>query len=83
MKKCREKMIDAIRNDYEKRFADEDPAKLRIGAAGAGLTKEEAEIWRSAVAEAFPQADVYYNPLSVSIGCHVGPGAYGIGISFR
>ena len=83
MKKCREKMIEAIKIDYGKRFADEDPAKLRIGAAGAGLTTEEAESWRSAVAEAFPQADVYYNPLSVSIGCHVGPGAYGIGISFR
>ena len=25
--------------------------------------------------------DIYYDPLSFSIGCHVGPNAIGIGIS--
>ena len=30
-----------------------------------------------------PAADVFYNPLSASISVHTGPGAVGIGISFR
>ena len=83
MKKCQVRMIEAIENDIKNRFGAKDKARMRIGAAGAGLTAGEAEGWRRAVEEAFPYADVFYNPLSVSIGCHVGPGAYGIGISFR
>ncbi len=83
MKKCQIKMIEAIGNDIKNRFAAEDKARMRIGAAGAGLTALEAETWRKAVKEAFPYADVFYNPLSASVGCHVGPGSYGIGISFR
>ena len=35
----------------------------------------------TAVRQAFPGAEVFYSPLSLSVCAHTGPGAYGIGIS--
>lgn len=80
MKKCRHKMIEAIREEMNTRFADVERSRLVIGTAGAGLSREEEEQWKNKVADAFPQMAVYYNPLSVSIGCHLGPGAMGIAV---
>lgn len=83
MRRCEDRMLDALRTELEGRFCNQDLSKLKVGAAGAGLTEEEIKAWKNAVVEAFPGAEVYYNPLSASIGCHTGPGAVGIGISFR
>ena len=83
MKKAEEKMILAIQSDLEKRFADQDMSKLHIGAAGAGLTAAQQEEWLTLLRNSFPQADVFYSPLSASISVHTGPGAVGLGISFR
>lgn len=76
-------MILAIQSDLEKRFSDQDMSKLHIGAAGAGLTPEQQEEWLTLLRNKFPEADVFYSPLSASISVHTGPGAVGIGISFR
>ena len=83
MKKAEEKMLSAVQSDIEKRFASLDQAKLHIGAAGAGLTIEQQEEWVNLLRSKFPGADVFYSPLSASISVHTGPGAVGIGISFR
>ena len=80
MKKCRHKMIEAVKKDLNTRFQSVDRSRIVIGTAGAGLSREEEEQWKNEVAEAFPQIEVYYNPLAVCIGCHVGPGAMGMGI---
>ena len=83
MKKAEEKMLAAVQSDIEKRFASLDQAKLHIGAAGAGLTIEQQEEWVNLLRSKFPGADIFYSPLSASISVHTGPGAVGIGISFR
>lgn len=83
MKKCEQRMIEALLNDKEKRFADVPNEQLSIGAAGTCLSEEEQLNWKHALEEAFPGADVFYNPLSVSIGCHTGPGAAGVGLSVK
>ena len=83
MKKAEEKMLSAVQSDIEKRFASLDQAKLHIGAAGARLTIEQQEEWVNLLRSKFPAADVFYSPLSASISVHTGPGAVGIGISFR
>lgn len=83
MKKAEEKMILAIQSDLKKRFAHQNMTKLHIGAAGAGLTDAQQEEWLSLLRSKFPEADVFYSPLSASISVHTGPGAVGIGISFR
>ena len=81
MKKAEEKMILAVQSDLEKRFAQQDMSKLHIGAAG--LTAAQQEEWLTLLRSNFPQADVFYSPLSASISVHTGPGAVGLGISFR
>lgn len=83
IKRAEEKMILAIQSDLKKRFADQDMSKLHIGAAGAGLTTVQQEEWLTLLRNNFPEADVFYTPLSASISVHTGPGAVGVGISFR
>ena len=81
MKKCRIRMVDAIVDDYKTRFKGADLSRVRVDAAGAGLTPEESAEWKSLISQAFPGVDVRYDPLSLSVSAHIGPGAYGIGIS--
>lgn len=83
MKKAEEKMLSAVQADIEKRFSSLDQTKLHIGAAGAGLTVEQQEEWVNLLRSKFPGADIFYSPLSASVSVHTGPGAVGIGISFR
>lgn len=80
IKKCKAKMIEALQNDLNTRFKNVNKDQIRLWTAGTALSPEEVEEWRSAVSEAFNGADVNYNPLSLSIGTHTGPGAMGIGL---
>ena len=52
-----------------------------LRAAGDNLTEEQQREWVILLKDSFPEASVYYNPLSVSIGCHTGPGAIGVGVT--
>ena len=81
MKKCRIRMVDAIVDDYKTRFNGADLSRVRVDAAGAGLTPEEIAEWKSLISQAFPGVDVQYDLLSLSVSAHIGPGTYGIGIS--
>lgn len=57
--------------------------KISVGVAGSFLYEDESREWKAMVQEAFPGEAVWYDPLSFSIGCHVGPGAFGMGVSVR
>ncbi|MCR5269140.1 MAG: DegV family protein [Lachnospiraceae bacterium] len=81
MKRCEERMLEALKQDIETRFAAVDPKKLMIGLAGAGLTEEEKKSWMELGKTYFPDADLYYDPLSASVAAHTGPGAVGLGVS--
>ena len=83
MKKCELKMIEAIKNDLETKFAKNDISRMRIGAAGAGLSSEEVFEWTQILKNNFKTASVYYSSLSASVCCHTGAGAVGVGISFK
>lgn len=70
-------MINAIRNDMENRFGgvDKDAIWLQVDytydLAAASLLKEE-------VMQAFPGFDIHMDPLSLSVACHIGPGALAV-----
>ncbi len=83
MKKAELKMLEAIEEDLNTRFADVDRKQLRLGAAGTFQKPEAADQWYKMVKDTFENEidDIYYDSLSFSIGCHVGPNAIGIGIS--
>lgn len=75
-------MINAMRSDMENRFGGATPENIALYIA---YTKdgEAAEKFRGEVSEAFPGFDIYTVPLSLSISCHTGPGALGIGCCKR
>lgn len=70
-------MINAIRNDMEKRFggADKDNIWLQIAYT---YDLAAATQLRDEVAAQFPGFDIHMDPLSLSIACHIGPGSLAV-----
>lgn len=70
-------MINAIRADMEKRFggADKDNIWLQIAYT---YDLEAANLLKKEVQEQFPDFDVHTDPLSLSVACHIGPGALAV-----
>lgn len=81
MKKALKKMMDALEMDIHHRFADASPKELPIGIAGTMLTGEEIKKLTETVQSAFLEHQVHYEPLSLSIGCHIGPQAFGLSVT--
>ena len=75
MKQAKRTMKEAIADDIQNRFASN--LNMRIYAAYTG--NEEVGIeWKDELKEAFPNYDIKLYPLSLSVSCHIGPGAIGI-----
>ena len=70
-------MIEAIRNDLKERFDDPEGKDMWIHAA---YTKnfEAAEEWEQELMTAFPGHEIVMDPLSLSVSCHIGPGALAV-----
>jgi DegV family protein with EDD domain len=82
MKKSVSKMLDYAQEYMENLKQQFDVEQIRVGAAGSFRKNEDANEWYEMVKERFQDIeDVYYDPLSFSVGCHVGPDAAGMGIS--
>ncbi len=72
-----ETMLEATDDDIKNRFKGE---KIEIRAAYTGKLSQGEE-WQRKVAERFPQYEIGLDVLPLSIACHLGPGALGIGIN--
>lgn len=83
MHKCESKMVDAIRNDINTRFKDVDKSKIYMFTAGTVQSEEECNRWNEIIRAEFPEFDVKYYPLSLSIGAHIGPGSIAVGIALK
>lgn len=70
-------MLEAVEYDIKNRFKDE---KTEIRVAYTGKLSQGEE-WQKKVAGYFPQYEVGLDVLPLSIACHLGPGALGIGIN--
>lgn len=77
MKAACSAMLDGIENDLKTRFSGE---KNDIRAAYSG-DPETGKQWLEEVKKRFPSYDVKLDALPISISCHVGAGALGIGIA--
>lgn len=77
--KCRELLIKAVKEKVEE-FKNQN-IKISIGVAGSFLNKEDDLKWLMQVKNAFPDEDIFYDPLTLSIASHVGINAFGVGIS--
>ena len=80
VKQAKSIMIEAMKSDFEKRFDSPDGAKMNLEIAYT-FDKEAAEAFKAEVQEAFPNNEIVMNPLSLSVSCHIGPGALAIACS--
>ena len=75
-KAAKRTMLKAIEKDLEERFSEvrED---MVLGMAYT-CSKEEAQEWKQEIAEKFPEYEIVEGPLSLSVACHIGPGAMAV-----
>lgn len=79
MKKARHTMIEAARKDIETRLSELYSAgKIRLFAVSSKVDEETMNSWVEEIREAFPGKEVTARELSLSIACHIGPGALAI-----
>jgi DegV family protein with EDD domain len=77
MKQARSMMLTAITRDLETRFDDVTGEKTYIDVAHTD-NDEMAQELAAELRELFPETEVRVDPLSLSVACHIGPGALAI-----
>lgn len=75
-KAAKRTMLEAVEKDIEGRFAGKED-QLVLGMAYT-CTADEAAVWRQEIQDRFPQYEIMSAPLSLSVACHIGPGAMAV-----
>ncbi|MBQ8822810.1 MAG: DegV family protein [Lachnospiraceae bacterium] len=71
-------MMDAIKNDIDNRFkVDYTDMHLQIAHTE---NEAAAELLKDELLELYPGSEIVINPLSLSVSCHIGPGALAIAV---
>lgn len=82
VKQAKSIMIEAMRNDCKNRFGDESGSSMYIDIAYT-YDKEAALQFEKEVKEVFPNQQCIIEPLSLSVSCHIGPGALAVACSHK
>lgn len=73
-------MLNAVKNDIYSRFSHlGEDSVLKVGIANTLMEPEKLEMFKDEMKKNFPDMELFYLPLTMSIGTHTGPGALGIG----
>ncbi len=82
VKKAKEVMIEAMQRDFKERFKDPKGENIHLEIA---YTKDlvAAEEWKQEVLKAFGDREIVMQPLSLSVSCHIGPGALALACSHK
>ena len=75
-KTAKKTMLNAIEKDLNGRFADVKD-QMALGMAYS-CSNEEAQEWKAEIEERFAGYEIMEGPLSLSVACHIGPGALAI-----
>lgn len=78
-KNCKKRLLQEMKKRADEFHERGD--EIRVGVAGIFVDQREHQEWMDMAREIFKGEDINYDPLTFSIGCHVGPGAFGMGIS--
>ena len=78
-KAAKKTMIDAVNTVLERDFPGCTLDDMHIAAAFTGK-REGALDWLGELQEAFPGREIHMDPLSLSVACHIGPGARAVTI---
>lgn len=80
-KNCEKRLLKAI-GESASRFKSQG-YDIRIGIAGSFLDEADLSDWYGRAKEMFPGEELLYEPLTCSISSHVGPNAFGMGVSVK
>ena len=75
-KAAKKTMLNAIEKDLDGRFA-EVKDQMVLGMAYT-CSREDAQEWKQEIMERFPGYEIVEGPLSLSVACHIGPGAMAV-----
>ena len=83
-KQAKKTMIEAMKKDMEERFAEERKAGLMELAVAHTKNFAEAENFKAELQSVFPDVPLrFVDPLSLSVSCHIGPGALAVACAKR
>lgn len=84
-KQAKKIMLDAVRKDMTGRFKDfVDKGEYTIRYSySEGDDPEEVKEWVDEIQAAFPNDEIKGDPLSLVIGCHIGPGSLAVTINHK
>lgn len=83
LKQAKQTMINAVQSDFVKRFGSSEKGEnMHIEIAYSGKA-DEARIFYDEVKALYPEHDIVVNPLSLSVACHIGPGAVALACAKR
>lgn len=74
-------MINQIEKDIVTRFGGTITGQGVNLQIAYSYNKENADVFREEVKERFPDADIYVDALSLSVSCHIGPGALALAVT--
>lgn len=80
-KNCEKKLLQAI-EERASRFKSQG-YDVRIGIAGSFLDEADLSDWYGRAKKGFPDDELLYDPLTCSVSSHVGPNAFGMGVSAK
>ncbi|MDD6307142.1 MAG: DegV family protein [Clostridiales bacterium] len=80
VKQAKSIMIEAMKNDFANRFHDPNGEHMHLEMAYTH-DLEAAEAFKKEVEAEFPGMEIVLNPLSLSVSCHIGPGALAVACS--
>ena len=80
VKQAKSIMIEAMQKDFKERFKDESGKTIHLEMSYTN-DLESALQFKEEVQEAFPNNEIIMQPLSLSVACHIGPGALAVACS--
>lgn len=81
LRKCEKKLLNVMqeRASHFKSLGYD----IRLGIASSFLNETDLSDWYKQAEEVFPNEELLYDPLTCSISSHVGPNAFGMGLSVK
>ncbi len=82
LKQAKTIMTEAVKKDFAERFHDASGKNMHLEIAYT-YDLAAAEQFKDEVQAVFPEHEIVINPLSLSVSCHIGPGALALACSHR
>ena len=81
VKACKQRMVEALQEDVEQYL--QKGWHFHVATAHTYRTQDEIQAWQKTLEDSFPGIPATHGELALSIGCHTGPGAFGMGVVRR